>query len=138
MCRWSFTIAIMICLRDYYCLQIMGLLYITMFWQLLVLLGRPMETKADNYFAFFNELMVTLYLYTLIALSDFSTVAMPFRDECGWLLVFTIMMSTAVNIVKFLITVCPMIGKKLRKSYTMCMDKLCQRDKLRKYQMEQE
>lgn len=79
-----------------------------------------MENPLDNHVSFFNEFMVTLYLYTLMALTDFSSETMNYREECGWLLVSTVMASTGVNIAKFLYQVCPIFKKKVGKLCRRC------------------
>lgn len=88
------------------------------------MLLKPMELPLDNKMSLFNELMVTIYLYTLIALTDFTSETMPFRNECGWLLVGTVMVSTVVNILKFLTQICPLIAPKIqnccRKINNLC------------------
>lgn len=68
-----------------------------------------MEHRLDNNMSKFNEFMVTLYLYILMSLTDFSSEPMPWRTECGWALVGTVMVSTIVNILKFAFQVCPML-----------------------------
>jgi hypothetical protein len=42
---------------------------------------RPLETKIENIFLFFNELTVSLYLYFLIPLSDFNLHTEYFKGE---------------------------------------------------------
>ena len=63
-----------------------------------------MQKAKDNYISVFNESMVSLYLYLMICLIDFNEVN-PFKDIIGWALVATVLISTTVNILKFIITV---------------------------------
>ena len=47
----------------------------------------------------FNEIVVSLYLYLLLCLTDFSGLN-PFRDEVGWALLILVIFTVFVNIVK--------------------------------------
>ena len=71
-----------------------------------------LEAK-DNNISIFNESMVSIYLYLMVCLTDFNE-ANPFKVIIGWALVATVMTSTTVNVLKFLITVSSLIKEKYR------------------------
>jgi large-conductance mechanosensitive channel len=65
----------------------------------------------------FNELMVSIYLYLLICLTDFMGDN-DYRDFIGWALLPLVAFTVLVNLVKFLI-VCDWLYlvRKLRKKF---------------------
>jgi predicted membrane protein len=78
---------------------------------------KPMLTKADNKMLFFNEIIVSIYLYLLICLTDFMGEN-DFRDLIGWALLVLVAITVLVNLVKFLI-VCDWLYliRKIRKKF---------------------
>ncbi len=63
--------------------------------------GKPYIEKLENRISLFNEIMVSLYLYQLLALTDYSQQALPSSDAAGWGLVATVLTSVGVNFLKF-------------------------------------
>ena len=61
-----------------------------------------MQDMTENYLGLFNEFMVQFYIYLMIALTEYNG-SNPFRSELGLGLVAIILISLAVNILKFLI-----------------------------------
>jgi hypothetical protein len=59
-----------------------------------------MPSPVENKVSVFNELMVSLYLYTLMHLTDFFGDN-NYREEAGYVLVGIIFVSVAVNLIKF-------------------------------------
>jgi hypothetical protein len=59
-----------------------------------------MPSPIENRFSVFNEMMVSLYLYTLMHLTDFFGDN-KYREEGGYVLVGIIFVSVAVNLIKF-------------------------------------
>jgi predicted membrane protein len=76
-----------------------------------------MLTKLDNNMLLFNEIMVSIYLYLLICLTDFMGDN-DHRDSLGWALLLLVAFTVIVNFVKFLI-VCDWLYliRKLRKKF---------------------
>jgi large-conductance mechanosensitive channel len=76
-----------------------------------------MLTKLDNNMLLFNEIMVSIYLYLLICLTDFMGEN-EYRDSIGWVLLLLVAFTVLVNLVKFLI-VCDWLFliRKLRKKF---------------------
>jgi hypothetical protein len=69
--RWLWTNSVLILFRDHCDLQILSLLITSSLFQCLIILGRPMPSPVENKISVFNEVMVSLYLYTLMYLTDF-------------------------------------------------------------------
>jgi hypothetical protein len=61
----------MIALKDSSLAQIFTLLAISVFFQALLILGKPFSEPIDNWLSLFTEIMVSLYLYILLCLTDF-------------------------------------------------------------------
>ncbi len=59
-----------------------------------------MPSPIENKVSVFNEFMVSLYLYTLIHLTDFFGDN-DYREDAGYVLVGIIFVSVAVNLMKF-------------------------------------
>ena len=65
----------------------------------------------------FNEIMVSIYLYNLLCLTDFM-IDHDYRDLIGWALLVLVVFTVLVNLVKFLIVYdwC-YINRKIKKKY---------------------
>jgi hypothetical protein len=59
-----------------------------------------MPSPIENNVSVFNEVMVSLYLYTLLHLTDFFGNNI-YRQEGGYVLVGIIFVSVSVNLIKF-------------------------------------
>ena len=101
--RWIITINIMIIIRDHNEMQLMTLLFISWVFQALIILGQPMKSTFENKMTLFNEIMVSVYLYILMILTDFFAETNPYREGCGWALVMTLLTTFSVNFIKFLV-----------------------------------
>jgi MFS superfamily sulfate permease-like transporter len=73
-----------------------------------------MADPLDNTISLFNELMVSVNLYLLIALTDFNYIN-PDREILGWGLLCTVFLTVTVNLVKAIYMGCLITGKLLRK-----------------------
>lgn len=60
-----------------------------------------MENPIDNRISIFNELMVSFYLYLLLALSDANLLNVG-RQELGLSLLFCVFFTVLVNLIKAL------------------------------------
>ena len=76
---------IMTLLRNIFYLQIFTLLVVSVVFQSMIVGFKPMLTKVDNNMLLFNEIMVSIYLYLLICLTDFMGEN-DYRDLIGWAL----------------------------------------------------
>ena len=100
--RWTATMLIMTLLRNYFYLQIFTLLGLSAGFQLMIVSYKPMLNKLGNRMLLFNEIMVSIYLYLLLCLTDFMGEN-DSRDFIGWALVQLVAFTVLVNLVKFLI-----------------------------------
>ena len=64
----------------------------------------------------FNELMVSIYLYVLISLTDYNDDADLF-DNCGIALLTIVMIAFSVNFIKFLLFTLRDLYRKLKEKY---------------------
>jgi hypothetical protein len=81
--------------------------------------SKPMLDKLDNHMLLFNEIMVSIYLYNLLCLTDFM-VDHEYRDLIGWVLLILVVFTVVINLVKFLLVcdwcyLCRKIKKKFCK-----------------------
>jgi hypothetical protein len=100
--RWTATMLIMTLLRSNFYLQIFPLLAISIVFQLLIVASKPMLSKLENYMLLFNEIMVSVYLYMLLCLTDYMGEN-DSRDLISLLLLSLVVFTVLVNLVKFLI-----------------------------------
>ena len=69
--------------------------------QMALVSSRPFNSSSDHITTFLNEVFISLYLYILFTLTDYS-YPNPFRNQCGLALVCTILSSFGVNLLKLL------------------------------------
>jgi predicted membrane protein len=76
-----------------------------------------MLTKLDNNMLLFNEIMVSIYLYLLICLTEFMGEN-DYREFIGWALLLLVCYTVLVNLAKYLI-VCDWLYliRKIRKKF---------------------
>jgi hypothetical protein len=99
--RWIFTVLVLAVLRDFYALQLLLLYVLSLISQYLLVHLKPMRDMSENYLGVFNEFTVQIYIYLMIALSEYNG-ANPFREELGFGLVAIILVSLAISVLKFL------------------------------------
>ena len=102
MIRWTLVSVILVCLRDLNSVQIILNNMLSLIFQCLILNYRPLETRIENVFLFFNELTVSLYLYFLIPLSDFNLYSEHF-NPLGICLLSVVIAALGVNFLKFFV-----------------------------------
>jgi hypothetical protein len=66
--------------------------------------------------SFFNEFMVTMYLYLLMTLTDFMGPN-PLRDDIGWALLLTVVSTVAVNLIKAMCVDLKWVAEVLRTKW---------------------
>ncbi len=99
--RWTIVSIILVALRDYSTFQILLNIVYSWFSQVLIVIGKPLENRFENKMLMFNELMVSIYLYILISLTDYNDNADLF-ENCGIALLSIVIISFVVNFLKFL------------------------------------
>lgn len=66
--------------------------------------------------SFFNEIMNSVYLYTLLSLSDYSNQqSLDIRDYQGWCLVLICLVTITVNFIKLIFTKGPALIQAIKK-----------------------
>jgi len=72
--------------------------------------SRPFEEKFSNYWAMINELMVSFYLYVLMALFMIGQgdKSEELREIIGWILIAIVLASVGLNFMNFLWSVLKM------------------------------
>ena len=113
--RWNITLAVIVLLRNYSALQIQSFLIISLCVQFLILKYKPIEESLDNKMSIFNEIMVSVYLYFTISLTDFFG-EMIYREEVGFCLLGTIFITVLVNVLKTALVVIKDCIRKRRLS----------------------
>lgn len=108
MIRWIIVTIIMVMFRANYIVQIFSLIFMSMLTQIAIVVIWPFESSFMNAHSLFNEVCVSLYLYIMLILSDFAGVN-TLRNECGWALVFLLMIVQLVNLCKFFYNLCVFI-----------------------------
>lgn len=93
---------IMTLLRNNFYLQMFLLLAISAAFQAMIAGSKPMLAKADNNMMLFNEVMVSVYLYMLLGLTDYMGEHGS-RDLISLLILSLVAFTVAVNLVKFLV-----------------------------------
>jgi hypothetical protein len=99
--RWAITSVILIFLRDHCVLQIFILLVVSFIFQILLLSAKPITKKSDQRMAVMIEASVSIYLYTLLSLTDF-TGENTLRVELGWVLAMLIIGVIGINVILFI------------------------------------
>ncbi|TNV86985.1 hypothetical protein FGO68_gene12316 [Halteria grandinella] len=127
--RWTFSVIILICLRDYPGLQVPLLLLLSVKAQFLLILGKPFDERSENIMNFINEVIVSVYVYVLFSLTDFTQQSITsLSEEIGWLLVLIVLFTVFMNLVKLQI----MIYLKLKSRWFRNRPKV-NFDKTKKY-----
>jgi hypothetical protein len=77
--------------------------------------SKPKLKKLDNRMLLFNEIMVSIYIYLLLSLTDLMGEN-DYRDLIAWVLLLFVVITVLVNLVKFLL-VCDwcFIIRKIKK-----------------------
>lgn len=103
--RWSTLCIILVTLRGYYMFQIVSLLMQSVLVQTLIIHGQPMLVHVENKISLFNEIMVSLFLYVIITLTEYNQKVNPLKHECGMALVAIIVLTFSVNVMKAVVLI---------------------------------
>jgi hypothetical protein len=99
--RWAVTIVILVFLNKHSFAQILALFVVSVFFQLLMVIGHPMADKWDHRITWIIEVSVSIYLYVLLTLTDFSDEK-TLREEKGWVLTILTGTVVAINVLIFI------------------------------------
>jgi hypothetical protein len=85
----------------------------------MIILGKPLDGQFENEIGIFNEVMVCIYLYSMITLTDYNHKNSK-REESSTFLAFIVLLSAGMNFLKFLV----LLSKALcRKTYLLYLRK---------------
>jgi hypothetical protein len=85
----------------------------------MMIIGKPKDNFRDNFIDFFIEVCVSLYLYILLALTDWWGEN-HLREELGWALVILVIATIIINFTNFAFGTIKSSVKYFRKK---CMKK---------------
>jgi hypothetical protein len=91
----------MVFLRDQCVAQIFTLLVVSVIFQILLLVGKPMSEKGDQRMSVMIEACVSIYLYGLLSLTDF-TGENTLRIELGWVIAILTVTVIGINVIIFI------------------------------------
>ncbi len=120
--RWTMTLLIIVFAREYFALQIMSLLSLSILNQSLLLGSKPLVERSDQTMSVINEIANSLYIYMLILLTDFMGDT-GIREQIGWSLMILIGAVVFINLMKVLSKIPSAYKKLIRKIREKCSKK---------------
>ncbi len=99
--RWTITTSILIFLKDHNEFQILLLLIISAVYSMLLINGKPFESSFENKMSLFTEIIVSIYLYLLLCLTDFMANLNFIRESLAIALVSVIGFAVFINLLFF-------------------------------------
>ena len=117
--RWAITSLIMIFLRDHCVLQIFILLALSAIFQISLLRAKPMAENFDRWMALGIEASVSIYLYGLLSLTDFTGGNTP-RIEQGWFLATLTGIVIGINVASFIWKILCRAFKFIKQVLQLC------------------
>ncbi|TNV87199.1 hypothetical protein FGO68_gene6267 [Halteria grandinella] len=106
--RWTVVALVIICMRDYGNMQVITLALFSIAVQITIIFVKPMENNTENLMSITNEVFVSFYLYTLLAMtggSDFMPSLQEqhgYREMSGIILISVVFVSVFINVVKLI------------------------------------
>ena len=125
---------ILLFLSDYNEFQILSLWLLSVITQALMLRSQPIYDKRENLIAVFIEVMVSLYLYVLLLLTDYWGEN-EYREQAGTGLVTVVGFSVFVNLTKLTHNVTREVKEYLRQKKIALMRKLREMEQDKIYQV---
>jgi len=98
--RWGLTIVVMVFLNQHSFGQIFVLLVVSAIFQIMMVIGHPMTDKWDHRITWIIEASVSIYLYVLLSLTDFSD-GTTLREDKGWVLTLLTAIVVITNVLIF-------------------------------------
>jgi hypothetical protein len=120
--RWTLTLLILVFARDHFYIQILSLLGLSILNQTLLLSSKPLREPMDQRMALFNEIATSIYLYTLMLLTEFMG-EIGSREQIGWALMILIGAVVLINLAKVVLIAIPPKVKRLN----LRIKKICKR-----------
>jgi hypothetical protein len=79
--------------------------------------GKPLSSTADNYMSIINDLLASIYLYTILCLSDFNVNLVETRQRIGLVLVSIVVGTICLNIMRFIYKILYALKLKVKEYY---------------------
>jgi len=95
--RWALTIVVMVFLNQHSFAQIFVLLVVSVIFQIIMVIGHPMTDKWDHRITWMIEASVSIYLYVLLSLTDYSDDN-TLREDKGWVLTLLTVTVVTTNV----------------------------------------
>ncbi|TNV86291.1 hypothetical protein FGO68_gene1612 [Halteria grandinella] len=110
--KWSILSTTLVFLKDYPSFQLMIIQFILFASQVLIIIGKPLDSRLENNITLFNELMTSLFLYGLFTLTD-SMGRNESKVECGLAMLYLVFFTISVNMFKVLVQLILMINFRI-------------------------
>ncbi|TNV86341.1 hypothetical protein FGO68_gene4599 [Halteria grandinella] len=100
--KWAILSLTLVFLKDYPTFQLSVVWYLLLVSQILIIKGRPYSSQIENKLSIFNDIMASLYLYGLYALSE-PMGRNESKEQCGLALLSLVLATIVVNVIKVLV-----------------------------------
>ena len=110
------TVGILVFMRSSPALQLLSLISLSTLKQAYLLSVRPYSDPAQSYLAVFNESLITLYLLSLMVLTDANETP-TLRDLASFFLIGLVFLSILANTGLLLLTLLKLVWKKFSKRF---------------------
>lgn len=114
MLRTFVTVVILVKMRNYSGLEIILLILVSVSKQVYIIQVRPFSSRLENGISLFNELLISLYIYGIILLTNYNNSA-ELRVQASFLLIGIIGVYTLVNVGTFILIALMFIWRHLKR-----------------------
>ena len=114
MLRTFVTVVILVKMRNYSGLEIILLILVSVSKQVYIIQVRPFSSRLENGLSLFNELLISLYIYGIILLTNYNNSA-ELRVQASFLLIGIIGVYTLVNVGTFILIALMFIWRHLKR-----------------------
>ncbi|TNV86695.1 hypothetical protein FGO68_gene10823 [Halteria grandinella] len=97
--KWTILSQTLVLLKDYPTFQMIIIGYLSLVSQILIIKGKPLASPMENKLCLFNDIMASLYLYGLYALSE-PMGRNESKEACGLALLALVVFTISVNVLK--------------------------------------
>ena len=114
MLRTFVTVVILVKMRNYSGLEIILLILVSVSKQVYIIQARPFSSRLENGISLFNELLISLYIYGIILLTNYNN-STELRVQASFLLIGIIGVYTLVNVGTFILIALMFIWRHLKR-----------------------
>ncbi|TNV73037.1 hypothetical protein FGO68_gene16103 [Halteria grandinella] len=116
--KWSILSITLVILKDHPSFQLMIIWFILLISQILIIIGKPQNSRLENNITLFNELMTSIFHYGLYSLTD-SMGRNESKEVCGLAMLVLVIFTIFINIFKVVIQAALMINfRNIYKKFT--------------------